>query len=105
MIDEPGWTAGRISSSRPVRGPLASSRRSLQIFERSRECPERAAEGGDVAERLHELHAVGADAQQELSLVAQLRDHLCRIVRLSVDARPDGGAADAEVAQVVGIVE
>jgi hypothetical protein len=33
MIEEPGCIAGRLISLSPQRGPLASSRRSLQIFE------------------------------------------------------------------------
>ena len=35
MIDEPGSTAGRSISPKPVFGPEASRRRSLQIFCRS----------------------------------------------------------------------
>jgi hypothetical protein len=33
MIDEPACTGGRLISPKPARGPLDSSRRSLQIFD------------------------------------------------------------------------
>ncbi len=32
MIEDPGWTAGRMISARPARGPMASRRRSLAIL-------------------------------------------------------------------------
>ena len=32
MIDEPFWSAGRVISASPVRGPEAIQRRSLEIF-------------------------------------------------------------------------
>ncbi|MCY1302451.1 hypothetical protein D9M68_844080 [compost metagenome] len=33
MIELPGWRGGRLISLMPVRGPLESRRRSLQIFD------------------------------------------------------------------------
>jgi hypothetical protein len=33
MIDDPGWSAGRLISDRPARGPEVSKIRSLEIFE------------------------------------------------------------------------
>ncbi len=33
MIEEPGWSAGRLISARPARGPEASRMRSLAIFD------------------------------------------------------------------------
>ena len=49
MIDEPGCTAGRAISARPVVGPLESSRRSFAIrissHARSRSAPDNSTTG------------------------------------------------------------
>src|SRR5579884_4017838 len=61
--------------------------------------PQRAREGGGVAERLHELHAVPALPQVEAGELAQVAHHEPRVLGLGVEPGADGGAADAEVAQ------
>ncbi len=104
MMLEPGCTAGSTISSRPVRGPVAMSRRSLAILLRSSDVrAERAAERRDVAHALHELDAVlPLRAARALITSRRYLHHQPGILRLDVDAGADRAAADAQVAQLVG---
>ncbi len=48
MIDEPGCTAGRVISPKPVRGPDDIRRRSSMILSRSTASPRSAAETSSI---------------------------------------------------------
>src|SRR5438128_1899702 len=116
MIEEPGWTAGRFSSRRPVWGPDPSHRRSFAIFiieiATVRIAPGRQQalvdfeQGGDVDRRrddvvrgLAHVHVVirmdGAFLPERMAqdLVRTVRDHL---VRVHVRRGPAAGLEDVE---------
>jgi hypothetical protein len=99
MMLDPGCTAGRTISARPVRGPEASSRMSLAILLRSRTYARSAPLS--VAHRLHELDPVLPLPQLEAGHLPEVLDHQRGVLRLRVDAGPHRRAADVHLAEPV----
>ena len=100
MIDDPGSFSGRISSPRPARGPDASHRMSLAIFISDtasvRTAPLANTERVVRGER-GEL-VVGVVERQARELGDLLRDAVGEL-RVGVQARADGGAADGQLVE------
>ena len=100
MIEEPACTAGRRISPMPVRGPLDSRRRSLQIFDSLTamrfSTPENKNEGAHVGGRLDQ---VGGRHQRLAGDARQLLDRERGVARIGVDAGADRGGAEIDLAE------
>ena len=102
MIDDPGCTAGSLISSIPCADPSPSGEGRWRFAEVDREHAKLRAEARHVAHALHQLNAIGADAQTESGHCCEMRDHQRWILLLDRHPGADRAAANPEIAQIVG---
>ena len=100
MIEEPACTAGRRISPKPVRGPLDSRRRSLQILDSLTamrfSTPENSTKApmSEVASIRFAASTIGWPRQPR-----QFLDGERGVARVGVDAGADGGRAEVDLAE------